>query len=138
MKITVMAPKEITVTHVKICLPVRYGEEDIPNDFPMRTGDIWQATVEIDTGRIIDWPINPRFQDCDLYMKVCDEGSYTLYSHFGDHWDKVTSIESDYVPHGLIPGKYGDYVDLQIRSGVIQNWPKKPDVSAFFSKNEED
>jgi len=137
MKVTVKRPQEITVTHIKITLPVNYGEEDIPNDFPLRKGDMWQAMVNIDTGKIENWPEHPRFQECSLHMKVCDGGTYTLYSYFEDHWDKVSKREQEYVPNGVVPGTYGDYVELDIKNGIITNWPKKPDLRAFFEMEDD-
>lgn len=127
MKFTVKKPCEIEVSAVRVSLHVRYEEEDIPNDFPLRTGDMWNATIYIDSGRIKEWP---RPQSGTLHMKVCDEGTYTL---LGPDGKEIATIEQNYVPHGVIPGKYGDYVDLKINSfGTITNWPQNPDVSAFF------
>lgn len=136
MKYTILKPTDITVTHVKLRLPVRYEEEDIPNDFPRRFGEVWDAMVNIDTGEIQDWPSDPRFEKCVLQMKVCDEGVYTLYSYFGDHWDEVAKLDQGYVPHGVVPGEYGDYVHLDIQHGKIVNWPKKPNLKAFFNQKE--
>ena len=49
----------------------------------------------------------------------------------------VGSMEQEYVPHGVVPGEYGDYIHLNIDSdGTIANWPKKPNVKAFFSSLE--
>ena len=127
MKKTIFKPKEVEAKFVCVALPVRYDEEDIPNDFPLRLGDMWTATIEIDTGRIEGWP---QGRSEDLYMKVCDEGSYFILDE--DH-KQLAGIESDYVPHGLIPGEYGDYVDFKINAdGVITNWPNNPNLSAFF------
>lgn len=126
MKVTVMQPVEVEVTEIHVRLPVRFEEEDIPNDFPLRSGKVWAARIEIDTGRIIDWPNG---KDAELYLKVCDEGVYELRNATG----RVAILEREYVPHGVIPGEYGDYVSFNIASdGVITNWPKRPDVSAFF------
>ena len=36
MKVTIQVPKEIEVSYIIIDVPVEYGEEDIPNDFPLR------------------------------------------------------------------------------------------------------
>lgn len=138
MKTKILKQVEIDVTHILLVLPVRYGEEDIPNNFPMRTGDKWEALVEIDTGKIVGWPGGeeaPEFQTCDLYMKVCDGGCYTLYNKQGEQLEILATRREDYVPHGVVPGEYGDYVNLQIAAGAIVNWPKNPDVSAFFPKN---
>ena len=148
MKITVKRPVEIEVTHILIRLPVRYEEEDIPNDFPLRDGDVWEALVEIDTGKIVNWPSNHRFQECSINnMKVSDEGTYVLLcgtvANSGQPGQilgtltEVARLENEYVPHGVVPGVYGDYVELDIKNGVITNWPKKPNLSRFF-KDEED
>lgn len=126
MKATVLRWVEVEITEIHVRLPVRFQEEDIPNDFPLRSGNVWSARIEIDTGRIIDWPDG---KDAELYLKVCDEGVYELRNANG----RVAILEGTYVPHGVIPGEYGDYVSLNIASdGVITNWPKRPDVSAFF------
>jgi hypothetical protein len=48
------------------------------------------------------------------------------------------SIEQNYVPHGLIPGEYGDYVSLKINEqGIITNWPKHPDIREFIKGEDE-
>lgn len=128
MKCKVNILKEIEIKTIRISLPVRYGEEDIPNDFPLRNRDMWIAEVNIDTGKINRWPDDPRFKKCHLHMKVCDSGLYELFDDSGEQVAKL----SDYVPHRIVPGEYGDYVCLRIENGVITNWPKNPDVSAFF------
>ena len=127
MKATVMQPVEIDIKYVRIVVPVRYEEEDIPNDFPLRAGEQWAATVEIDTGNIVGWPEGKRG---DMYMKVVDCGSYYLQDKNGID---VALMENEYVPHGVVPGEYGDYIHLNIDpDGRITNWPKKPNVEAFF------
>lgn len=116
----------INVTHVMVELPVEFGDEDMPYDFPLRHKDQWKAKIEIDTGKIIDWP---KGKVGEFYMKVCDSGSYTLYNEFGQ---EIVSRD-DYVPHGLVPGDTGDYVDLKINeNGIITNWPEKPYLNEFF------
>lgn len=133
MKALIPTTKEVEITHVLVTLPVRYDEEDIPNDFPLRQGKKWEAKIEIDTGKIIGWPDG---QAGEIeYMKVCDEGSYALLDASGA---VVLSIEQNYVPHGLIPGEYGDYVTLKINDqGIITNWPKRPDIRAFIGGEDE-
>lgn len=127
MKTTVTRPIEIEVTHIHLNLPVRFDEEDIPNDFPLRSCDTWQAMVNIDTARVHNWPTG--IAGKIKYMKVCDEGIYTLYAD----GTIIAQLEGEYVPHGVVPGEYGDYVTLLIdETGIITNWPKSPDVSAFF------
>ncbi len=130
MKAKVKTVQEVGIKSVVINVPVRYEEEDIPNDFPFRQGEIWSAEVNIDTGQIQGWP---KGEAKDLYMKVCDGGSYNL---IGDQGQTVATRQ-DYVPHGVVPGEYGDYIDLKINAdGVITNWPKNPDVSAFFDNED--
>lgn len=129
MKIKVMETKEreIEVSFVRISVPVRYDEEQIPNDFPLRKNDVWDAVIEADTGRILDWPIRPTSH---LHLKVVDEGCYYLLD---SDKKEIASIEQDYVPHGVVPGSYGDYVELDIsETGVVTNWKKRLDASAFF------
>ena len=129
MKITIPSTKEVEVGFILVAIPVLYGEEDIPNDFPLRKGEMWQAKINVETGKIDGWPQGKIGQ---FYMKVCDSGCYTLLDYFGN---SVGNIECDYVPHGVIPGEYGDYVDFKINSeGKITNWPKNPDFSAFFEE----
>ena len=124
--------KEVNITHVIVELPVRYEEEDITNDFPLRRGDMWAAKIEMDTGQIECWPVGKSGR---LNMKVCDEGIYQLIDENGMQLAKI----QDYVPHGVIPGRYGDYVDLHINDqGIITNWPKKPDVVRFLRREEEE
>lgn len=130
MKATIKARKEITITHIRIAVAVRYNEEDIPNDFPLRKGEIWTGTVNIDTGKIEEWPEG---KSGKLAMKVCDEGTYTLLNG-----TKQIAKRQDYVPNKVVPGEYGDYIDLEINEhGIITNWPKNPDVAAFFGEEEE-
>jgi hypothetical protein len=130
MEIEMMMPTKVNVTHVRVEIAVRYDEEDIPNDFPLRDGDMWNATIEIDTGKILNWPVG---KSGDMHMKVCDEGSYFLLNEKGE---TIVSIEEDYVPNRLIPGEYGDYVELKINEeGIITNWPKSPSVEDFFPED---
>lgn len=133
MKTTVNRPVEIEITHVRIEVAVRYDDEDIPYDFPLRDGDMWRGTVNIDTGEIKDWPIGASGR---LSMKVCDEGSYYLLGPTGE---VVGKRENNYVPHGVVPGEYGDYIKLEINDrGIITNWPVRINVGAFFGEDDED
>lgn len=133
MKVLIPTTKYIEITHVLVTLPVRYEEEDIPNDFPLRQGKKWEAKIEIDTGKILGWPEG---QAGEIeYMKVCDEGTYQLLDADGKI---VLEIVQNYVPHGVIPGEYGDYVTLKINGqGIITNWPKRPDICEFLKGGEE-
>ena len=121
----------VDVRRVRLELPVRYWEEDIPNDFPFRQGDTWTAEVEVDTGKVVGWP---QGKSGALHMKVCDEGTYTLLDGKGQ---AIAKIEQNYAPNKAVPGCYGDYVELDINEhGVVTNWYKNPDFSAFFRHEE--
>ena len=127
MKVKVRRVVEVEVAWVRVNVPVRYEDEDMPFDFPFRHGDVWEVDIEMDTGRINNWPGGV---GREIYMKVVDQGTYTLY---GPHMEVIGRIEEDYVPHGVIPGEFGDYLHFKIdEDGRITNWPKEPDVCQFF------
>lgn len=122
---------EFDIAVIRIEVPVRYGEEQIPNDFPLRRGDMWRAVVDVDTGKIKDWP---QGRHGLLRLKVVDQGTYTLFDPTGN---QIAEIAQDYVPNEAIPGEYGDYIKLDILGdGVIANWFSEPSFEEFF-KNEE-
>lgn len=130
MKITVKLPREIEISHVRIQAPVSYGE--MPNDFPFRKGDEWDVTIDIDTGKILNWPEG---RSETLHLTVNDAGTYTLLDR---EWKPLATRKQNYVPHGVIPGQFGDTIEITIRpDGVIAEWPKKPDVDQFFADSED-
>jgi hypothetical protein len=116
MKIKVMREVEIEPATLRMSVAVRYGTEDIPEDFPGRIGDVWHAEIDVKTGRIKGWPPG---RAGEVHMKVCDQGSYFLHGQMGEI---LGQIEDDYVPP-CIPGKYGDYVEFNIDGdGLIEDW----------------
>lgn len=130
MKTIIKVEKEVEIKYVKVQVAVRYEEEDIPNDFPLRSGDMWNAIIDIDNGIVMDWP---KGEKGNLEMKICDEGSYYLLD---ENYDTILSIEEDYVPNKLLPGSYGDYLKLHIgENGVISNWYSKPSIEDFLFKD---
>ena len=129
MKIKIPTIIEEDVATIRIIAAVNYGEEEIPNDFPGRKGDLWMAKIEIATGRLIDWPVG---RAADMHLTVKDGGNYALVTVDGR---EVAKREDNYVPHGIIPGNYGDTIELLIGAdGVITNWPKHPDASDFTNE----
>jgi hypothetical protein len=132
MKFTVTRPVEIEVAFIEVILPIRYGTEDIPDDFPLRNGDIWSAIINIDTGVIENWPASETGLR-ELHMKVTDSGVYVLRNSER----KEIVRREDYVPD-IIPGSYGDYVELRIGpDGRIQDWkPKNAGIADFFPKGD--
>ena len=130
MKTTIKIEKEVDIKKIKIDIAPRYiGDDDMPTDFPLLTENksAWIAVVGVDTGVIENWP---QGEEREMHVKVCDAGSY----HLIDESDNVIgSIINSYVPNGIVPGSYGDYVELKIDgTGKITNWPSSPDLSEFF------
>ena len=130
MLIETLESVKVEIQFIKVVLPVRFGEEQMANDAPLRTGNIWEATIDIESGRIVHWE---QGKTLNFYLKVVDMGFYYLLSSSGE---VVASILGDYVPDCL-PQEYGDYVDFEIdESGLITNWKKAADMdfSAFFNR----
>lgn len=93
-------------------------DTDMPIDFPLRRGGRWCVDVDLRTGTIKNWTGG----EAQLYLKVCDDGNYTLLA--GDR--VVVTFQEEYVPNRLVPGCFGDYVDLSIEpDGKITNWPSQ-------------
>lgn len=150
MKLTVLKPTEVEASFIQINVPVRYGTEDIPEDFPFRrpwrkgdTGDEspsrrhdrWDVTVAIDNGQIQGWPAGV---SAELDMKVTDEGTYILLDHAGE---ALADIYENYVPE-CVPGRYGDYVEMTIGpDGTIKEWADACRPSAvrteFFPRDDD-
>jgi hypothetical protein len=80
MKTKILIPTEVEITVIRIDVPVDYDDEEMPNDFPGRTDDRWKVDVEIDTGRILNWPAG---RTHNLHLTVRDGGTYTLLDATG-------------------------------------------------------
>lgn len=106
------------VIKVQIIIPIERDEEDIPLDFPLRNNNIWKATVNLSSKKIENWHLG---HSGHLAVKVVDRGTYNLL----DSNNKVLLEMQGYVPNNLIPGQWGDYIDLYINEeGIITNWNK--------------
>lgn len=126
MKITVK--KEIEAKYLDLDVAVRYDEEDMPNDAPLRNGKEWKAFINLETATIENWPKGKTLSFHD--MKVCDEGIYILLD--ADK-NEITRIEG-YAPNSLLPGEYGDYLDMDIdENGKITNWLESANLEDFES-----
>jgi hypothetical protein len=125
--------QEIEVKYLMVEATVRYWEDtevngiiDYKGDLiPLRQNDTWCPLIELETGKLPDWPIGTTAK---IHYKVCDEGIYKLT-------DKdliiIKQIEG-YVPNILCPKdrSYGDYIIMDINeNGIIQNW--KVDLTEF-------
>ncbi len=137
MKAKMKIEREVEIRSIIISVEPRYigddEDSDMSSDFPLldESKTLWTAHVNIDTGLISGWPIGEKRK---AFIKVCDAGQYTLVDSDGNH---LKTIEG-YVPNGIIPGEYGDYIDLDIdENGFIANWPKRPDISAFLNDDED-
>lgn len=130
--------ESVDIRTVVIDIPLDEIEEHMPKlpatvvDAFKLDGDRWRIRVNADTGQIENWPAQEKVTD--IYCKPRDAGTYQLLDAAGKI---VAEIEGDYVPHGVVPGEDGDYLGMTIsESGIIVNWPKEPDVSAFFENEE--
>lgn len=129
MIIETLESVKIEIQFIRVVLPVRFGEEQMAHDAPLRTGNTWEATIDIESGKILDWE---QGKTLNFYLKVVDMGFYYLLS---PGKETVGSILGGYVPDCL-PEEYGDYVDFEIgESGFIANWKvaANMDFSAFFA-----
>ena len=93
--------------------------------------------VDIETGKIQDFRGDPD-ESYDIFIKVVDQGVYQLIDSDNS---VVAELDREYVPHGIVPGEYGDYIKLKIHGGrgIITNWPKAKDISVSeFFKGEDD
>lgn len=132
MKATIKIEKEVDIKTVEVRAHVRYWEDSTINGepdeegtlTPCREGDLWCPIIDIDTGVITNWTKGIK---ADIHFKVCDRGSYFLKDSDGNI---VLSREDNYVPNHLIPGSYGDYIEMQIdENGKIANW--RPSLDDF-------
>lgn len=89
-----------------------------------------ELEINIASGQISGWPAS--LDECRLHLKVAECGEYSIIDTEGE----VVAVleEPRYVPHGLIPGKWGDYVSLIVDDhGVVRNWPTVPSLGDFVS-----
>lgn len=136
MKICKRTTIEVEVSSIEIIVPVNYGEEDMPNDFPGRSGDTWHVQIGIEKGLLFlsngrSFPA----VDLDLNMKVVDGGTYRLLGPAGD-----TIVErQDYVPDCFPGTHYGDYLQFKIVGGKVENWNVDSDeIAESFGTLESD
>lgn len=132
MKVTVYKPVELEIHTVKIEVELHDDvSESLPKHLFNDDGEL-DLLIEIDTGKVVSWhgsePVN-------IYDKVRDNGVYTLFDLGGL---EVAKIDNYYVPNNLIPGDYGDYINLEINSdGFVTNWPKYPSVLEFLPEKDD-
>ena len=129
--------QELAVKYLKANCGVRYWEDGTVNGvededgslIPLRVGDCWIPTIDLETGVINDWP---KGTTASIHYKVCDAGIYTLI----DDQNNEVITRDGYVPNMLCPegDGYGDYVIMNIdENGKINNW--QVDLSYFDEGN---
>jgi len=144
------------VRYIRLVLPVRYDEEDMPNCMPFRNGNVFDIAYDIKSGDIVDFMkdaidfegiiswnnIEDRvsanmLEDHFIFeldsMKVTDEGKYYLLD---ENLNVLYSLEEEYVPDSYsIDGEYGDYVNLHIdlNNGKILNLKENATFKEFFN-----
>lgn len=127
MLITITRPIDVEAKSLRVEFPLRYLDEEdsgqaslpeAPEGVPGRHGNRYWLDIDIDTGKVIDWPPG---QTVRLHEKVVDEGTYTLLGLV--EGSIIHRTQEDYVP-GFMPGDhYGDYIILDIEAdGTITNW----------------
>lgn len=111
---------------------VRYWEDATVNGvededgslIPGRHGDEWRFKIELETGKLVDWPAGAI---ADVHYKVCDDGSYWLLDGDGN---KIARREG-YVPNTFLchgDNGYGDYIIMKINGdGQIEDY-RRPKV----------
>jgi hypothetical protein len=115
--------------YIEVLAGVRYwedarvnGETDTDGSrIPLRSGDDWHPTIELATGRILDWPAGVAAQTC---YKVCESGDYWLLDA---ERKRIAKWKDYYVPAAMFDrshwGVASDYVVLLIGAdGVIKDW----------------
>ena len=96
---------------------------------PFRKGDHWCPTIELASGRILDWPAGV---NADIYYKVVDNGEYWLADDGNAKLAKYGTYptRTSYVPDKFLcvgDQGYGDYIILTVGTdGLIAGW--KPPV----------
>lgn len=132
MKVEVYKLTELEIHTVRIEVELHDDvSESLPKHLFNDDGEL-DLLIEVDTGKVVSWqgdvPVS-------IYDNIRDGGVYTLFDSNGK---EVGNIDNYYVPNELIPGDYGDYINLEISAdGIVTNWPKKPSVIEFFSTTDD-
>lgn len=127
MKVNLTIPREVDIKTLHVLAGVRYWEDATVNDeedtdgqlIPFRDGQLWKPVIDIETGKIQNWPKGVK---ADVHYKVADCCGWELKD---DKGETVLSAEDGYVPETLSPKErgYGDYIIMEIDvNGYIQDW----------------
>lgn len=127
MKAIIKIEKEVDIKYIRVEVAVR--NEALPVGFPFYKNDMWKAVIEIETGKILNWPVGI---PAEIKLKVGDSGCYYLLD---ENENVIISREEQYVPNSLLPpiNGYGDYLELDINGdGNITNWYKHPSIDELI------
>lgn len=142
------------VKYIRLVLPIRYKEEDMPNCMPFRNGNIFDITYDVKSGDILDfmkqaididgiieWNSRENRVSANMLkdklifelndLKVVDEGKYYLLDK---DLNALHSLIEEYVPDSYsVDGEYGDYIHLHIdlKNGKILNIKKDATFQEF-------
>jgi len=146
------------IKYLKMVLPVRYGEEDMPLFMPFRKGDSFEITYAVETGDILDFDnltveidriIQWNQENCRVSeellveksifklgnLKVVDEGCYYLLDK---DMHTLYDLDQEYVPDShSVDGKYGDYIHLHLdlKNGKLLNFKKDATFKEFLDQD---
>ena len=127
MQFTTQTPTEYKIHNIvtiTVCIPA--NDDEIAPDAPMRKDDMWEIDINVATKSVNSWPAGVAMS---LAACVADSGCYYLKT---DNDEIITSLEEEYVPNNLLPGEYGDYLELEIDEyGTITNWLKDANFKDF-------
>jgi hypothetical protein len=127
MKIEIKKIVEVEAHAMAVLAQVRYWDDAIVNGvsdedgnlIPCRKRDLWNPTIDIDSGIIKDWPLGTT---AEVHYKVCDLCGFKV---LGADDEILFEEKGCYVPLILCPGGkgYGDYIVMNIdSSGKIDGW----------------
>jgi hypothetical protein len=128
MKTSIKVEKEVDLKLLVVKAEPRYwedsevnGEDDTENgdNIPCKNGNLWSPEIEIETGKILNWPQGVK---ASIHYKVCDCCGWELLD---ENKQVVLSAKDGYVPSTLYPKEngYGDYIIMDIdENGQIDNW----------------
>jgi len=138
MEVTVNRSIKYDFLYLRTKIGVRHWEDATVNNvedtegklIPLREGDYWCPTINIDTGKIINWEIGTI---ASIHYKCCDDGEYWLIAVDGFE----LKYPSYYVPNilDLYEDSYGDYVIMNIdKNGYIKDWNSHANITDFLKK----
>lgn len=128
MKTTIKIQKVVDLKTLQVKAGVRYwedsevnGEQDAESGekIPCKVGGLWMPEIDIDTGKISNWP---KGVTASINYKVCDCCGWEVKDEKGD---VIWSADDGYVPDTLCPKEsgHGDYIIMDIdANGIIADW----------------